>query len=213
MQAISIWESSDGSGSSQKQLSIEGGSIEGGSIGRRPAASELLLLFREDHVNSTRRARKRYARRLRHAQRRALLRRLSHVTAQLERTPEYRQSLQRLLDLGSQLQSVLDATQRERWLALEEALFDHSSHLQRAYFRAGVEYGRRRSVEALVSGDETADSASAERSHAVRSHAVPSHAAVARAAPEARSLSTRGAEPPAIELEIVSALARWLGKL
>jgi hypothetical protein len=154
-----------------------------------------VLLFREGPVNMARRARKRYARRLRHAQRRALLRRLSHVTAQLERTPEYRQSLQRLLDLGGQLQSVLDASQRERWLALEEALFEHSSHLQRAYFRAGVEYGRRRSVEALVSNDESEEAAGAERSRA----------AVARA--------NSNAESAALELAIVSALARWLGKL
>jgi hypothetical protein len=127
---------------------------------------------------NARRARKRYARRLR-----------------LERTPEYRQSLQRLLDLGGQLQSVLDTSQRERWLALEEALFEHSSHLQRAYFRAGVEYGRSRAVEALVSNDEAQEGESAERSRA----------AAARA--------SANAESAALELQIVSALARWLGKL
>lgn len=197
--------------------------------------SEQVLLFREDPVNTARRARKRYARRLRHAQRRALLRRLSHVTAQLERTPEYRQSLQRLLDLGGQLQSVLDASQRERWLALEEALFDHSSHLQRAYFRAGVEYGRSRAVEALVSGDATGAGASAARSRgnvagtaveraavdraavdrAAVDRAAVDRAAVDRAAVDRAAVdrASSNAEPAALELEIVSALARWLGKL
>ena len=177
MQTISVWGS---------------WSTKCGAMAKR--GSEPVLLFREGPVNA-RRARKRYARRLRHAQRRALLRRLSHVTAQLERTPEYRQSLQRLLDLGGQLQSVLDASQRERWLALEEALFEHSSHLQRAYFRAGVEYGRSRAVDALVSDSETEEGANAARSRA----------AVARA--------SASAESAALELEIVSALARLLGKL
>jgi hypothetical protein len=172
------------------------------AVGGRSSAgqvSEQVLLFREGPVNMARRAHKRYSRRLRHAQRRALLRRLSHVTAQLERTPEYRQSLQRLLDLGGQLQSVLDASQRERWLALEEALFDHSSHLQRAYFRAGVEYGRSRALGALVSGDETV-SRSKIRAGVTR------HSAAVRQ-------NSSNAGPAALELEIVSALARWLGKL
>src|SRR5689334_3477984 len=156
--------------------------------------AERVLLFREGPVNMARRARKRYARRLRHAQRRALLRRLSHVTAQLERTPEYRQSLQRLLALGGQLQSVLDASQRERWLALEEALFDHSSHLQQAYFRAGVEYGRRRALGALMSDDESEAGASAAQPRTALSRAgVPR--------------GSSSAEPAALELEIVSALA------
>ena len=181
--------------------------------------SERVLLFREGPVNA-RRARKRYARRLRHAQRRALLRRLSHVTAQLERTPEYRQSLQRLLDLGGQLQSVLDESQRERWLALEEALFDHSSHLQRAYFRAGVEYGRSRALGALVSEDETAGKASAAQARTAlsTSGATSGARSGARAGTRAGvrtgvSRSNSTAEPAALELEIVSALARWLGKL
>ena len=196
-------------GLSMQAISVWGRSIrEQNATAERSAKALPVLLFREGPANTMRRARKRYARRLRHAQRRALLRRLAHVTAQLERTPEYRQSLQRLLDLGGQLKSVLDASQRERWLALEEALFDHSSHLQRAYFRAGVEYGRSRAVGALVSDDETEAGASAARSDRAVSRAVTggvTGGAVTRAG--------SNAGPAALELEIVSALARWLGKL
>ena len=98
----------------------------------------------------------------------------------------YRQSLQSVLELGSQLQGALDATQREHWLALEEALFDHSSRLHRAYFCAGVEYGQSRALGAFVSNAETS------RGIVLPSGVLPSGV---------------------LELEILSALARWLGKL
>jgi len=61
--------------------------------------------------------------------------------------------LQVVLDLGAELQRVLEPPQRERWLALEDALLEHSSRLYRAYFRAGVECGRERSAyERAVAG-------------------------------------------------------------
>jgi len=169
--------------------------------------AERVLLFREGGVSPARRG-NRQARRLRHAQRRALQRRLERVTSQLERTPEYRQSLQSVLELGSQLQGVLDAAQRERWLALEEALFDHSSRLHRAYFCAGVEYGqrkaqygRRKARGALVSSAEASPEAAAARADRLPAAPLP-----AAPLPAAQCSS-------ALELEILSALARWLGKL
>jgi hypothetical protein len=51
-----------------------------------------------------------------------------------------------VLELGAELQRVLEAPQRERWLALEDALLEHSSRLYRAYFRAGLECARERSA-------------------------------------------------------------------
>lgn len=74
---------------------------------------------------------------------RRLRRQFARVTTRIERTPEYRQSLQRVLELSQELEAALDSAQRERWLALEEALLDHGVRLHRAYFHAGVEQGRR----------------------------------------------------------------------
>jgi hypothetical protein len=114
----------------------------------------------------------------------------------LERTPEYRASLQRLLDRGAELQAVLDPAQRERWLALEEAFFDHSSQLHRAYFRAGVEFGQSR-LAASVSSPETSPAARLAAA-GLLSEAAASQAPAANAA---------------LELEILITLARWLGRL
>jgi len=52
--------------------------------------------------------------------------------------------LQVVLELGGELERVLEPAQRERWLALEDALLEHSSRLYRAYFRAGLKYGYQR---------------------------------------------------------------------
>jgi hypothetical protein len=38
---------------------------------------------------------------------------------------------------------MLDASQRQSWLALEDALLEHTSQLNQAYFQAGMELGRR----------------------------------------------------------------------
>jgi hypothetical protein len=69
-------------------------------------------------------------------------RQFARASARIERTSEYRDSLQVVLELCAELERVLAPTQRERWLALEDALLEHSSRLYRAYFRAGLEYGR-----------------------------------------------------------------------
>jgi hypothetical protein len=69
---------------------------------------------------------------------------MSSVTARIERSGAYRRSLRQVLTLVDQFQQSLDAEQRERWLALEEELLEHVSRLNQAYFRAGVELGRRR---------------------------------------------------------------------
>ena len=78
----------------------------------------------------------------RSASRRAVLRRFARASARIERSSEYRRSLQIVLELGGELERVLEPTQKERWLALEDALLEHSSRLYRAYFRAGLTYGR-----------------------------------------------------------------------
>jgi hypothetical protein len=69
--------------------------------------------------------------------------RLSQIAARIERTREYRRSLAQLLALGQQFQDTLDASQRQSWLALEDALLEHTSQLNQAYFQAGVELGRK----------------------------------------------------------------------
>jgi hypothetical protein len=83
----------------------------------------------------------------RRAKRRAIEHRLSRVTLQIEHSAECKASLQRVAELGEAFQRELDAPQRERWLALEDALLDHASLLHRAYFEAGVEYGQSSSRE------------------------------------------------------------------
>src|SRR6185436_18371503 len=77
-----------------------------------PAPAELVLLFREGAVRSGQNAYSLQARRRRQAWRRTLQRRWASVTARLERTPEYRASWQRVLDLGAELQAVLEPAQR-----------------------------------------------------------------------------------------------------
>lgn len=164
------------------------------SRSRSSSPAELVLQFREGSVNAGQKAQALQARQ-RKAWRRALLRRLSHVTSRLERTPEYRASLQRVLDRGAELQAVLDPAQRERWLALEEAFFDHSSQLHRAYFRAGVEFGQSR-LAASVSSPETTPAAR-----------------LAAASLTAEAVPLRPAANATLELEILITLARWLGTL
>jgi hypothetical protein len=80
--------------------------------------------------------------RRRRAKRRAIEQRLSRVSLQIEHGPECKASLQRVAELEEVFQRGLGAPQRERWLALEDALLDHASLLYRAYFEAGVEYGQ-----------------------------------------------------------------------
>ena len=171
------------------------------SSGRSERAERTLLV---SEVNTGSRREKRRARRPRHLQRRALLRRLKRVTSQLERTREYRRSLKNVLELGHQLQSGLDAAQRERWLALEEALFDHNARLYRAYFCAGVEYGQHtaRAPSASTKASAGAVAASAATHECPRGAVAPS----ALLTPGSRRTTT-------LERELLSALARWLGRL
>jgi hypothetical protein len=75
---------------------------------------------------------------------RALNRHLASVTTRIERSHAYRRSLKQLLDLADALKEALGDAQRERWLALEEALLEHNSCLNEEYFLAGVELGRRK---------------------------------------------------------------------
>ena len=85
-------------------------------------------------------ARRRWRRR--RAQRRSLEQQLARVSTQIEGTDQYQSSLQRVLALGDEFQRGLDGPQRERWLALEDALLEHTERLNRAYFEAGVSIGQ-----------------------------------------------------------------------
>lgn len=71
--------------------------------------------------------------------RRAVARQFARASARIERSAEYQSGFQLVLELAAELQGVLEPAQRERWLALEDALLEHSSRLYRAYFRAGLE--------------------------------------------------------------------------
>jgi hypothetical protein len=60
----------------------------------------------------------------------------------IERTREYQLSLSHVLELGQRFQAQLAPTQKEQWLALEDALLEHTSRLNQAYFQAGAEFGK-----------------------------------------------------------------------
>lgn len=98
-----------------------------------PPAAELLFV---NEAPAQRRLRRRRARR------RMIEQRLSRVAAQIEQIDELKSSLRRLAELGDDFQRGLDAPQRARWLVLEDALLEHASRLHRAYFEAGVKFGR-----------------------------------------------------------------------
>jgi hypothetical protein len=100
-----------------------------------PAASDVLLFMNEAHAH--RRWRRRRWRR------RAIEQQLERVAAQIEHSEQHRASLQRVLTLSSEFQRTLSEPQRAHWLAFEEALLDHAERAHRAYFRAGVEVGKR----------------------------------------------------------------------
>ncbi len=110
-------------------------------------------------------------------------RRWSRIAARIERTSGYRRSLQQVLELGQQFQGTLDVSQRQSWLALEDALLEHTSQLNQAYFQAGVELGRRD---------------------------LGRRAGHSRRARDPRVL---GATERARERELISELARLIGKL
>jgi hypothetical protein len=95
-----------------------------------PAAADVLLFMKE--VRAPRRWR-----------RRALEQRMARVASQLEHSGQHQASLRQVLKLGADFQRTLSEPQRERWLAFEEALLEHTERAHRAYFRAGVEVGRR----------------------------------------------------------------------
>lgn len=99
------------------------------------AAAELVLC-----VNQGTRSRK-LARR--HAEQSASRRSLSRAAARIERTAEYRLSLDQVLEHHQRFQLELDARQKESWLALEDALLEHMAMLNHAYHREGAEQNRR----------------------------------------------------------------------
>jgi len=131
---------------------------------------------------------------------RALSRRLSHAAARIERTTEYQQSLDRVLELGQRFQQGLDAAQKERWLALEDALFEHTSRLHRAYFQAGAEWESRKVESRKV---ESRKERSRQASH-LRSR---SHRALGRCHKAAPERATRDAETILALAELIVKLA------
>jgi hypothetical protein len=69
-------------------------------------------------------------------------RRFSQAAMRIERTSEYQLSLEHVLALGQRFQAQLAPAQKEQWLELEDALLEHTSRLNQAYFQAGAEFGR-----------------------------------------------------------------------
>lgn len=99
------------------------------------AAADVLLFMNEPNAHGRWRRRR--------GKRRAVEQQLARVAAQIERSEPYRASLGRVLKLGDDFQRTLSEPQRASWLALEDALLEHTERVQRAYFLAGVEVGKR----------------------------------------------------------------------
>lgn len=97
-------------------------------------AADVLLFMNEARVRGRWRRRR--------SKSRTLERRLARVTEQIEHSEPYQASLRRVLELGDNFQRALSEPQRAGWLAFEEALFEHTERLHRAYFEAGVKVGR-----------------------------------------------------------------------
>lgn len=95
------------------------------------------------------------------SEKRAAYRYLSAVASRLERTASYQVSLRRVLECAEQFQRTLDPAQRARWLALEDALFEHAWRQNQAYFLAGVDFAR--DLEETRGGKRGRKSRSAER--------------------------------------------------
>ena len=127
------------------------------------------------------------------ASRKAVLRQFARAAARIERSAEYRRSLQVVLELGGELERVLEPAQRERWLALEDALHEHSWRLYRAYFRAGLKYMCERPACAGPSGRSAGPGGAG------------SGAGSERSGPER--------VPSPAQLELLAAFARLLGLL
>jgi hypothetical protein len=96
-------------------------------------AADALLFMNEAHAHRRRRRRR--------VKRRTLERRLARATEQIEHSEPYQASLRRVVELGHEFQRGLTEPQRAHWLHLEDALLEHTQHLQRAYFEAGVQVG------------------------------------------------------------------------
>jgi hypothetical protein len=63
---------------------------------------------------------------------------LASAAARVEHTREYRRSLEALQELVASFRGALNETQRARWLAVEDALFEHASRVNEAYFWEGT---------------------------------------------------------------------------
>ena len=98
-----------------------------------PAAADALLFMKEPNAHHRWRGQR--------GTRRALERRLARVAAQIEQSEPYQASLRQVLKLSDELQRTLNEPQRASWLALEDALLEHTERSHRAYFLAGVEVG------------------------------------------------------------------------
>lgn len=107
-----------------------------------PASSAGLVLCVNQGARSNKFAREQYAREQSEASSRASARRFSHASVRIERTSEYQLSLNRVLELSQRFQQELNPSQKGHWLELEDALLEHASRLNQAYFQAGAEFGR-----------------------------------------------------------------------
>jgi hypothetical protein len=72
-----------------------------------------------------------------------LRRQLARAAARIERRADHQRSLADMAELASSFQAELDPAQKDRWLALEDAMLEHVARLTRSYFYAGAAWGKR----------------------------------------------------------------------
>ena len=181
-----------------------------------PAPSAELVLCVNQGARSSKLDRRRGEPRLR-----ASNRRLSRAAMRIERTSEYQLSLSRVLELGQRFQAQLEPSQKEQWLELEDALLEHTSRLNQAYFQAGTEFGRqlsrRRESRKREPGEgEPGEGGSPKRESAKRTPAERGSPQSARLRPQShRAIAhyRKVAAERGRDAEIISSLAELIRKL
>jgi hypothetical protein len=166
-----------------------------------PAPSAELVLCVNQGARSSKLDRRRGEPRVRTSDRR-----FSRAAARIERTSEYQLSLGQVLELGQRFQAQLDPSQKELWLELEDALLEHISRLNQAYFQAGAELGRRQSGKRETGEREPGKREPGERGSPQSAwFGPPSHRGIAHCR---RVVAERGRDA-----EIIRGLAELIRKL
>jgi hypothetical protein len=147
---------------------------------------------------------------------RASNRRLSRAAMRIERTSEYQLSLNRVLELGQRFQAQLEPSQKEQWLELEDALLEHTSRLNQAYFQAGTEFGRQQFRKREFRKRGPGEGGSAKRESAKRTPGERGSPQSARLRPQShRAIAhyRKVAAERGRDAEIISSLAELIRKL